>query len=441
MDPLCVSLIQQYLDSTNSSLAAEFKKKYEPEKTNVHLTETLSTWREQELSRSLVFQHLKTVAPSLADEFNVKYQPRKTKVQLNEVLSKWKEEQIARSFVYKHLKEVAPFIAAEFHKKYLFRHKYSFRPKTLNESILRSLPSPSPGEIGISDKGSVPLLERSNKNTYTADEIQRLKRAIAEKENVRSVAIEMGRSYSSISQKMCILSKSVSRKGRFSAEEIERLKSAITKKEDYKKVAEEMRRTSESVRSKMLSMDQDQRKQQKKSFSLQEDLLILDKIVLCLRDHKLSSAGLLSPSVTKKLAKETGRNCSTVRYRWESIVQPWLLQHYTGTTGLRIELALANLVAQNYSDRKGIDWSEIASQHKEFSGQSGASLSQIFHKILFHAQRGKAKFLSLQDVADFAAITYQPGTKREPPGKAKHREAIISYFKKLAAELKINVML
>ena len=104
-------------------------------------------------------------------------------------------------------------------------------------------------------------------------------------------------------------------------------------------------------------------------------------------------------------------------------------------------MALANLVAQNYSDRKGIDWSEIASQHKEFLGQSGASLSQIFHKILFHAQRGKAKFLSLQDVADFAAITYQPGAKREPPGKAKHREAIISYFKELAAELKINVML
>ena len=115
MDPLCVSLIQQYLDSTNSSLAVEFKNKYEPEKTNVPLTEALSTWREQELTRSLVFQHLKSVAPSLADEFNVKYQPRKTKVQLNEVLSKWKEEQIARSFVYKHLKEVAPYIAAEFH--------------------------------------------------------------------------------------------------------------------------------------------------------------------------------------------------------------------------------------------------------------------------------------------------------------------------------------
>ena len=73
MDPLCISLVHQYLDSTNSTLADQFKKKYQPQKTNVELKEVLSKWKDEQLVRGLIYQHLKIVAPSLAVEFRDRY--------------------------------------------------------------------------------------------------------------------------------------------------------------------------------------------------------------------------------------------------------------------------------------------------------------------------------------------------------------------------------
>ena len=40
-------------------------------------------------------------------------------------------------------------------------------------------------------------------------------------------------------------------------------------------------------------------------------------------------------------------------------LQPWLLQHYTGTTGLRVELMLANMVAEKYTNIYEVDWVEV----------------------------------------------------------------------------------
>jgi len=59
MDPLCVSLVDQYLQITNSAVAGEFRGKYRPQETSVVLNEVLSKWNEEELARGLVYQHLK----------------------------------------------------------------------------------------------------------------------------------------------------------------------------------------------------------------------------------------------------------------------------------------------------------------------------------------------------------------------------------------------
>ena len=73
MDPLCISLVHQYLESTNSALADQFKMKYLPQKTNVEVKEVLSKWKEEQLMKGLIYQHLKIVAPSLAVEFRNRY--------------------------------------------------------------------------------------------------------------------------------------------------------------------------------------------------------------------------------------------------------------------------------------------------------------------------------------------------------------------------------
>ena len=166
---------------------------------------------------------------------------------------------------------------------------------------------------------------------------------------------------------------------------------------------------------------------------------ILNKIMTRLKDQKLSSTGFLSRSVLVELGKELQRNIEPLRARWETMLQPWLLQHYTGTTGFRIERMLASLVAEKYNDDKGIDWSEVVNQHKEFVGHTAASIAKIYARIRNYAKAKKTGDVSLQEVAEFAAIVYQPGKERkESAAKALHREKIILYFEKRLAELGIN---
>ena len=123
---------------------------------------------------------------------------------------------------------------------------------------------------------------------------------------------------------------------------------------------------------------------------------------------------------------------------------PYLLQHYAGTAGFRIEVMLTSLLAENLSDHKGINWSDILNQHQEFLGHTAASLRNIFRKVQSMAKQAKGgtDSVSLQEVADYAAAAYQPGKERkEPPAKAARREKLISHFKRRVTELGINVVL
>ena len=51
LDPVCISLVHQYLESTNSALADQFKDKYQPQKTNVDVKEVLCKWKEEQKER------------------------------------------------------------------------------------------------------------------------------------------------------------------------------------------------------------------------------------------------------------------------------------------------------------------------------------------------------------------------------------------------------
>ena len=273
----------------------------------------------------------------------------------------------------------------------------------------------------------------------------RIERAMTNDEDIKTVAKEMGRNYQSVYNKIRDLQRHTGlRKGKFSAEEIERVKQAVANNEDYKSVAAELGRSSKSVHHKMFQMKGNSGSQCKgKVFTFNEDLHILDKIIPRLEFQKLTSAGFLSQSQFLELAKELHRNGGSMRARWEGILQPWLLQHYAGTTGFRIERMLTSLVAEKFNDHKGIDWAEILNQHKDFAGHTTASISQTYHKVhhlVRNTKEGK-KDVSLQEVADFAAAVYQPGKERqEPTAKVVHREKIILYFKERVAELGINVV-
>ena len=452
MDPMCLSLVHQFLDNTNSSLADQFRLKYEARKTKVKYEEVLLKWRVDQLTQSLVHEYLKTVSPALANEFKVKYQPEGTKLQMMEVLSKWNEEQLAKGLVFKHLKTVAPSLAVEFEKKYTLPVKLI--PKQLTGLIQRTLP------VIAEEVRECPSTEKKDerkqelhikRSTFTTEEILRIQRAIAMKEDVGALAKEMGRSCKSLNHKIRrVLDQSTSatgmKRGKYSAAEDARVRLAVKNNENYKVVAKELNRDPELVQGQMYHIAKDPNYgtgQGMKRFSVQEDLLLLDEVILGMDVSKLSCIRTFPTSIATKVAKDTGRSHRTIRLRWEILLLPFLLQHFTGTTGFRVERMLTSLIAEKFRDSKGIDWPEIVNQHPEFAGHTARSLSRIFHKVHSNAKTVKGvDSLSLQEVADYASAVYQPGKERkESPAQAAHREAIISYFKRRVAELGINVVL
>ena len=155
--------------------------------------------------------------------------------------------------------------------------------------------------------------------------------------------------------------------------------------------------------------------------------------------QRLSSTGFLSQSAAMELATELQRYYISVKLHWEQSLQPMLLQHYTGTTGFRVERMMTNLVAQKFTDYRGVDWSELVNQHKEFAGHTSASISQVFRNCLeFARKQKKTVAVSLEEVAECTAV-FQ--VRKESVGKIARREKIIERFKKRVDELGIDIVL
>lgn len=441
MDPLCVLLVDQYLQITNSAVAGEFRGKYRPQDTGVVLNEVLSKWKEEELARGLVYQHLKQEAPLLATEFKDKYNCQNTGVKVKDVLFKWKEEELIRGLVYQHLKTVAPSLADEFGASHSAKFtsiegvsdnlEYERRRRVL-EIALRSYGGRKPDKksrLGI------------KKRTFSKEELDRVAKAMEIGEDLKAVSKEMGRSSKSLFRKVHHLGQIGGFKtGKFSPEEIERIKVALVNNEDHKKVAVELNRLPNTVLRKIFVMKSSPtRRLTKKRISFEEDVRILDKIIPHLKFKKLSSTGFLSTLEWVALAHEMGRDYESLNNHWRRILQRWLLQHESGTTGLRIERMLTRLVAENYNDHRGIDWEQMVNQYKEFAGHTGSSLSHVYDLIRTRAKRQKSD-ITLHEVADYAAKAYQPGNERKESEKTfVHRQKVVNYFKEKVAKLGINV--
>ena len=452
MDPLCISLVQEYLGSTKSDLADQFKNKYQPKSGDVTLKEVMSKWKEEQLARGLVYQHLRKVAPSLALEFSKSY-PCSSEEVPKQLANLIEEEQLTRCLVFQHLRKVAPALALE------FRHNHQCSLETPPERLMKLIEKFNENaqkKVGaVADSGEPPKREKQDQNinnrrlgkkmnTFTTEELVRIKKAIDNKEDIRALAKEMGRSYFSVSKKISYdRTSACAKKGKLTVEEIGRIKQALEQNQDYKIVAKELNRRPNTVKVKMLVMKSNPNPQKARRFSLEEDQVILEMVIPRLKTQELSSSGFLSQTDLVKLATEFHRNYDSVKLRWVEQMQPWLLQHYAGTSGFRIERMLTNLVAQQFQDHRGIDWSEILNQHQEFAGHSNASLGKIFRRCRGSAKQMKKNCdVSLQEVADYASTAYLPGKeRRETDAKAAHREKIIQYFKNRVEELGINIVL
>lgn len=203
-----------------------------------------------------------------------------------------------------------------------------------------------------------------------------------------------------------------------------------------------MRRKPTTVRNRMARLSINPESQIKKTgFTLKEDLVIMDKIIPQISTQELSKTGFLSESALFEISNELHRPQTSVMYRWGTILQPWLLQHFTGTSGLRVERMLANIVAEKCKDRKELDFGNIVLHHEELAGHTHVSLSHIYSNLLYGAKKKlKLDHVTSQDVALYVSQTYMPGLeKRESKTMEMHRESFISAFNEEITKLGINV--
>ena len=117
-----------------------------------------------------------------------------------------------------------------------------------------------------------------------------------------------------------------------------------------------------------------------------------------------------------------------------------MLQHFTGSSGFRVEAVLANTLAEKYQDCKEIEWRTIVQQHKEFAGHTHTSLRHIYSNLSTCTKvKLKSNSVTPQQVATFVAETYKPRMERESAFMEEQRENFISAFKKKVGEVGINV--
>ena len=403
------------------------------------------------LSVSLVYQYLSSTNSSVAEEFKRRYQPGKADVTWMEVVSKWKDEQLVRGLVYEHLKQVTPVLAKEFSKAQC--SSFAVVPEKLLKLIEVERRARNPAYQSNSPRLTLELKEEnchrlgSKKNMFSKEETARLQYAITGKEDVRLLAAQMGRSYSSVQSRIYALMRAAGlKKGKFTIEEVERIKQGIEGNEDYKQIAAELGRMQVPVLQKMRLLKTNPGPKGKvraspRRFSTQEDFIILDRIIPQLKKMNISTSGFLTQSAIFELGTELHRSPETVKGRWERYLQPWLLQHLTGTSGFRVERMLTRLVADKFRDHRGIDWQEIVSQHKEFAGHTSTSLRQIYHKVI-KLYKEKSATVTVEDVAAFAERAYQPGReKKEMTTQVEQREEVLNYVKRKVKVLGIDVVI
>ena len=281
-DPLCISLVHQYLLFSYPNLAQEFSAKNKPKMIEVGWEQVLSKWEETRLTKTLVHQYLQSVAPFLVDEISQKYGSSSKltdiRVTLEEVVVKWKEEQMINSLVYHHLKAVAPDLAINFNSTHIYFYYEEIPQRLLVETQIKnqgcSLDQTNRAVIEIGGRNHMLGMK---KNTFSKEEVARIEEAISLKHDIAALAKEMGRSYRSVHGKIASVRRQIHlKKGRLTSDEVERIHQAVQNKEDCMLVAKELGRDPTTIRHRMKLAISNPHFQPntKRPFSLEEDLPI-----------------------------------------------------------------------------------------------------------------------------------------------------------------------
>jgi len=208
-------------------------------------------------------------------------------------------------------------------------------------------------------------------------------------------------------------------------------------------VGRQLNRTTASLHNRVLWLKRTGGvKLENKRFTLTEDLIILEALVLPrMKKSKLSKIVLFNndqdiKDVTDQL--DRGR-ADIIIERWRTVLQPILLQHYSGTLNLVVEVMLANYLLQNFASISDVNWPEVAAR-REFAGHTVTSLKTILKNILSNASKKYSMDradVTIKIVADFSEQVYGEGGSNRGVFKSKRQrqQEVISFFEGKVEEL------
>jgi len=167
-----------------------------------------------------------------------------------------------------------------------------------------------------------------------------------------------------------------------------------------------------------------------KVFSLEEDEIIMNKVLGNIHKKKLSELVLPVDTSLHDLAVTLGRptNALSLANRWTYYLQPWILQYYAKSLNLDIRQMLANHVSETYESRESIDWDAI-SKIPDFAGHTAGSLGYIYANIVRVRHEVITSERSLQEIADsFNEYMRHNRSKRVPEQTLVRQKKVIQYF-------------
>ena len=230
----------------------------------------------------------------------------------------------------------------------------------------------------------------------------------------------------------------------FSFQEDDIIKAAMSKvvngKVDCNFLAKQLNRTYRSISCRIEVLKSTGAK--KKTFTLIEDQMILEQLVIPrLNGEKLSEI-VLHGHQYAELTKQLNKSHRAVLQRWQDVLQPWLLQHFSGTLNLRVERMIATYIFDNFNDFSEIDWSMVAAR-PDLAGHTVKSLKQLFQHMV---KRTKKKFnlednsLRLCHIVDYAEAVYGQGTKdlSQSERKLRRQKDVIQLFEHKLEQLNIK---
>ena len=228
------------------------------------------------------------------------------------------------------------------------------------------------------------------------------------------------------------------RRIRFTPQEDEIIRSAMNEAEasdqtvDLNALGRKIKRSSKCVYNRIAKLCRIQPLIKNNPFSLVEDQCILETLVVPrLASEKLSEVYFRqNDSDVCDLSKQWNRGTTSVRNRWLNILQPMLLQHYSGTLNLRVERMLVNRISENCTDFNQIDWTDVAAR-SEFAGHTERSLRHMYFSISKQTRtRLQKRELSPQNIAQFCEEVYGEGGGKLTVSsiKLQRQREVIAFF-------------